>query len=78
MAERHRSQDGIRETDDIPGVKEAREGGISQQGRSGGNLDRDVGTQADEARATSPDTGVPRVRGEDKRNHGTEPADRDD
>lgn len=73
MAERHRSKDGTRDTDKIPGVNDQDGGPISHQGRSGGNLDRDVGTQDEGKRATERPAGATRVKGQDKRNHGTEP-----
>lgn len=41
MAERHRSKDGRRETEDLFGDT----AGIDQQGRSGGRLARTVGTK---------------------------------
>ncbi|APE43980.1 hypothetical protein BOO69_11600 [Sulfitobacter alexandrii] len=66
MAERKRSKDGSRDTEKIIG--EAAD--ISQQGRAGGNLERDVGTQDEKKRATEKPAGVTRVTGEDKRNHG--------
>lgn len=43
----------------------------SQQGRAGGNLERDVGTQDALKRATQRRPGTTRVRKEDKRRHGT-------
>ncbi|MBF9029930.1 hypothetical protein HKCCE3408_05960 [Rhodobacterales bacterium HKCCE3408] len=47
MAERHRSKDGVKETDDfVP--DEATPG---QQGRAQGNLERKVGTRDEEKRA---------------------------
>lgn len=70
MAERHRSQDGKKETekfvDDLPAA--------SQQGRSDGNLQRDVATQDEEKRAKEKPAGVTRVTGQDKRNHGEDAA----
>lgn len=49
MAERHRSQDGTRDTDKfIEGMPET----PHQQGRSGGEIARDVGTADSLARAT--------------------------
>lgn len=59
MAERHRSKDGIRETDqfieDMPKTPD-------QQGRSGGELARDVGTEDALKRATKQGvSGVTRV-----------------
>ena len=70
MAERHRSQDGKKETEEfVDGMPAA-----SHQGRSDGNLQRDVATQDEEKRAKEKPAGVTRVTGEDKRNHGEEAA----
>lgn len=66
MAERHRSKDGSKDSDKIIGES----AGISQQGRAGGNLERDVGTQDEKKRATEKPAGATRVTGQDKRNHG--------
>lgn len=66
MAERHRSNDGSKDSEKIPGDKT----GISQQGRADGNLQRDVATQDELKRATERPAGATRVTGEDKRNHG--------
>jgi len=66
MAERHRSKDGTKETEKY--VSEAED--IGQQGRSGGALQRDVGTQDEEKRSVDKPEGQTRVTGEDKRNHG--------
>ncbi len=70
MAERHRSKDGTRETDafieDMPETPD-------QQGRAGGNLARDVGTQAALERAQGKDAdGVTRVTKSDEIDHGTD------
>ncbi|WP_299559997.1 hypothetical protein [uncultured Sulfitobacter sp.] len=66
MAERKRSNDGSRDTEKVLGDKTS----VSQQGRSGGDLQRDVATQDEEKRATERPGGATRVTGEDKRNHG--------
>ncbi len=66
MAERHRSKDGSKDSEKI--VTDS--AGISQQGRSDGNLQRDIATQDDAKRATESPAGVTRVTGADKRNHG--------
>ncbi|GLT07915.1 hypothetical protein ACFQFQ_14180 [Sulfitobacter porphyrae] len=66
MAERHRSKDGSKDSDKIIG--ETTE--IGQQGRSGGNLERDVATQDEKKRTTENPEGTTRVTGQDKRNHG--------
>jgi hypothetical protein len=51
MAERHRSKDGVKETEKY--ISEADD--IDHQGRSGGGLKRDVGTQDEEKRwSTNP------------------------
>lgn len=59
MAERHRSKDGTRETDQfIEGMPETPD----QQGRSGGEIAREVGTAAALEKATTQGThGVKRV-----------------
>ncbi|MGB3556252.1 MAG: hypothetical protein WBA25_16610 [Jannaschia sp.] len=67
MAERHRSKDGTRETDafieDMPETP-------SHQGRSGGELARDIGTEAALARATQQGAkGVTRVTKAKEREH---------
>ena len=64
MAERHRSSDGTRDTDqfieDMPETPD-------QQGRSGGELARDVGTQDSLKRATRQGvSGVTRVTKQDE------------
>ncbi|KAJ01930.1 hypothetical protein PM02_16725 [Sulfitobacter mediterraneus] len=66
MAERHRSQDGSKDSEKILGDTTQ----ISQQGRSGGDLQRDVATQDEEKRAIQRPAGATRVTGKDKRNHG--------
>ncbi|MFW8592842.1 hypothetical protein [Cribrihabitans neustonicus] len=57
MAERKRSKDGHRETDDLLGA----EGTVSHQGRTGGNLQRDIATEDEEKRAKSRPAGATRV-----------------
>ena len=66
MADRHRSKDGSKDSEKLTGDLPA----ASQQGRSDGNLQRDVATQDEQKRGTEKPAGVTRVRGEDKRNHG--------
>lgn len=44
--------------------------GASQQGRAGGNLQRDIATQDALKRAGEQFAGITRVTGESKRNHG--------
>ena len=68
MAERHRSSDGVRETDqfieDMPETPD-------QQGRSGGRVARDVGTQDSLKRATRQGvTGMTRVTKADEAENG--------
>lgn len=57
MAERHRSKDGHRETEEVLGDKSD----IDQQGRSGGRLARDVGTKDDMKRTDERPAGATRV-----------------
>ena len=66
MAERQRSKDGVSETEKY--VSEADD--VGHQGRSGGALQRDVGTQDEKKRSVDKPEGQTRVTGEDKRNHG--------
>ena len=47
MAERVRSKDGSRDTDKVLGAKRE----VSQQGRSGGDIAREVGTRDEMKRA---------------------------
>ena len=49
MADRHRSKDGSRDTDKVLGEA----GATSQQGRSGGVLQRDIATRDEQTRATA-------------------------
>ena len=69
MAERHRSKDGSRDTDNIIG--EAAD--IAQQGRDGGALERRVASRDEQKRATERPAGPTRVRGADRRATGTTP-----
>ena len=57
MAARKRSKDGSRDTDKVLGPT----GGIAQQGRKGGRLARDIGTEDEKKRATERPAGQPRV-----------------
>lgn len=67
MADRKRSQDGRSETQEILDEAET----PSQQGRSQGNLERDVGTQDGLKRAVKgEDAGVTRVTKEDEKGQG--------
>ena len=74
MAERHRSKDGSRDTDKLPGEP----ADISQKGRSGGDLERRVGTRDEMKRATERPAGATRVRGADRRATGDEAAEGDE
>ncbi|MDC0737843.1 hypothetical protein N6L24_06110 [Cognatishimia sp. SS12] len=70
MAERHRSKDGRKETEEILGA----EGKISHQGRTGGTLARDVGTEDELKRAEERPAGATRVTKSKEReggNHGS-------
>ncbi|WP_135506380.1 hypothetical protein [Roseovarius aestuariivivens] len=71
MAERHRSKDGRKETEDIIGDDTE----ISQQGREGGALSRKIGTRDEEKRAKSKPAGATRVTGSDKRDSGIKEGD---
>ena len=57
MAERHRSKDGRRETEDLFG--EAAD--VAQQGRAGGRLARAVGTKDEQKRSNERPAGATRV-----------------
>ncbi|UWQ51258.1 hypothetical protein K3722_07725 [Leisingera caerulea] len=57
MAERKRSKDGHRETEEIPGAK----GSVSQQGRTGGGLQRDIASEDELKRAKERPAGSTRV-----------------
>jgi hypothetical protein len=67
MAERIKSKDGTRDTDDILGAK----GEVSQAGRSGGRLARDIGTQDEEKRAQERPAGATRVHKADEKEGGS-------
>lgn len=68
MAERVRSKDGHSETAEILSDVDTPD----QQGRSGGQLSRRVGTRDELRRATMDDPGITRVRGKDQRETGTD------
>lgn len=57
MVERHRSKDGVRETERYTGP----EVGTMQQGRSGGDIAREIATKDEEKRRVKGDTSVTRV-----------------
>jgi hypothetical protein len=71
MAERHRSKDGSKETEEIIG--EAAD--ISQKGREGGDIERRVGTRDEQKRATEKPAGITRVTGQDRRETGNAPGE---
>ena len=67
MAERHKSKDGVRETERFTSGADT----PSQQGRAQGNLERNVGTQDLMKRAQQgEDAGVTRVTKADERGQG--------
>ncbi len=66
MAERHRSKDGSKETEEILG--EAAD--ISQKGREGGDIERRVATRDEQKRAEEKPAGITRVTGQDRRETG--------
>lgn len=68
MAERHRSKDGKKDSDEYLTDTDAPD----QKGRAGGNLQRDVATQDEKNQAEEDRAGVTRVTGQDDRNHGEE------
>jgi hypothetical protein len=57
MAERQRSKDGRRETEELFGV----DADIDQQGRSGGRLARTIGSKDEQKRSTERPAGATRV-----------------
>ena len=67
MANRVQSSDGHRDTDDILGVAAA----VSQSGRKGGRLARDIGTQDELKRAGERPAGVTRVKKADEKDGGS-------
>lgn len=69
MADRHRSKDGSRDTEEIIG--EAAD--IDQAGRQGGDIERRVATRDEEKRATERPAGATRVTGKDSRETGNAP-----
>jgi hypothetical protein len=62
MAERHRSKDGSRDTDEILGA----EGSVGQSGRDGGDIARTIGSEDEEKRAGERPAGTTRVRKADE------------
>jgi len=67
MAKRVQSPDGHRDIDDILGVA----GAVSQSGRKGGRLARDIGTQDELKRAGERLAGVTRVKKADEKDGGS-------
>ncbi len=65
MAERKRSTDGSRDTDDVLGV----EGSVSQAGRAGGRLARDIGSRDERKRSAERPAGRTRVTKSDTDDH---------
>lgn len=63
MAERHKSKDGRRETEEVLGDKTE----VSQQGRSGGSPAKEVGTKDEMKRANERPAGATRVTGDLKK-----------
>jgi hypothetical protein len=66
MADRIKSHDGRRESEEILGET----GSVSQGGRSGGRLARDIGTQDEEKRAIERPAGATRVTKADEKEGG--------
>ena len=71
MAERHRSNDGHRDTEDVLGDKDK----IAEQGRAGGNLARKIGTRDEEKRAKDRPGGKTRVTKSDDQDGGADRGD---
>lgn len=72
MADRHRSQDGTRETDKFVDKSTEKP---DHEGRDGGTLARKIGTRDEEKRARERPAGRTRVTGADKRDHGSDRGD---
>jgi|DeeseametaMP1786_FD_contig_31_824132_length_1430_multi_15_in_0_out_0_1 hypothetical protein len=70
MAERHRSQDGHRETEDILGDKPEHLDAPDQGGAKGGNIQRKVGTRDEKKRLDETSAGATRPLGQDKNDSG--------
>jgi hypothetical protein len=67
MAERQKSKDGKRDTDEILGA----EGGVEQSGRAGGNVARTIGSEDELKRTGDRPAGKTRVRKADEDRAGT-------
>ncbi len=70
MAERARSKDGHRETEEILGQKPEDIDTPDGQGRKGGELQRKVGTRDEEKRHDETSAGITRPLGHDKNDSG--------
>ncbi|WP_375172636.1 hypothetical protein [Pseudooceanicola sp.] len=70
MAERHRSQDGRRETEEILGDKPENLDAPDHQGAKGGNIQRKVGTRDERKRLDETSAGATRPLGQDKNSSG--------
>lgn len=70
MAERHRSNDGRRETEEILGDKPENLEAPDQGGAKGGELQRKVGTRDDRKRLDETSAGATRALGQDKNSSG--------
>ena len=66
MAKRVQSDDEYRDSDDILGA----EGAISQSGRDGGRLARDIGTKDELKRAGERPAGATRIKKADEKDGG--------
>lgn len=66
MAERARSKDGRRETEEILGGKPEKLDETAQEGSKGGNLQRKVGTRDEEKRVDETSAGKTRPLGGDQ------------
>jgi hypothetical protein len=66
MAERHRSKDGHRETEEILGDKPENLDAPEQQGAKGGNIQRKVGTRDEKKRVDETSAGATRPLAQDQ------------
>lgn len=66
MAERARSKDGRRETEEVLGGKPEKLDETAQEGREGGNLQRKVGTRDEEKALDETSAGATRPLGKDQ------------
>ncbi|MEC7298774.1 MAG: hypothetical protein VXY45_09590 [Pseudomonadota bacterium] len=70
MTERHRSQDGRRETEEILGEAPETLEAPGQQGRKGGNLQRKVGTRDEGKQIDETSSGATRALAQDRNSSG--------